>query len=123
MQAIQQNHFPTWPGFTVESVQRYLPDTSPVIDQGHMERQRQGIRLTTREGAKQEKTDTTETFDDFHPPIEKEEMNQMFCGLAIIDKKHGTVYTDFTGNFPIRSARQRAIMICTTKPTLDNQAI
>ena len=50
-------------------------------------------------------------------------MNQMFCGLAIIDKKHGTVYTDFTGNFPIRSARQRAIMICTTKPTLDNQAI
>ena len=49
-------------------------------------------------------TTTPETFSNFHPPIEKEESNQIFCGLAIIDKKHGTVYTDFTGNFPIRSA-------------------
>jgi len=48
IRAIEQNHFPTWPGLTADAVKKYLPDTLPATDKGHMKRQRQGIRSTTR---------------------------------------------------------------------------
>jgi hypothetical protein len=105
IRAIQQNHFPTWPGLTTDAVRKYLPDTSPATNKGHMKQQRQGIRSTTRTKTKDNATKEAETFADFHPPIEKEELNQMFCGLAVIDKKCGTVCTDFTRNFPIQSSQ------------------
>ena len=105
IRAIQQNHFPTWPGFTADAVRKYLPNNSPATDKGHMKRQRQGIRSTTRATKKEQQDEEAETFADSHPPLAKETMNQMFCGMAVIDKKEGTVYTDFTGNFPIRSSQ------------------
>ena len=85
--ALEQNYFPTWPGFTAAAVKRYLPEDAPATDKGHMRRQRKGLRSTSRKSMEEK----TETFKDFHPPIEKEDNNQIFCGLAIIDKKKGTV--------------------------------
>ena len=38
-----------------------------------------------------------------NPPLEEEKMNQLFAGLAHLDKKDGIMYTDLTGNFPVRS--------------------
>ena len=39
----------------------------------------------------------------FTPPIEVEEHNQLFAFAFTIDTKNGTIYTDFTGKFPVRS--------------------
>ena len=44
--AIENRHFTTWPGLTVEAVEKYLPRHSPATDKGHMSRQKQGVRPT-----------------------------------------------------------------------------
>ena len=36
----------TWPGLTTEAVQKYLPDSCPATNKGHMKRQRKDIRST-----------------------------------------------------------------------------
>jgi hypothetical protein len=38
-----------------------------------------------------------------NPPLEREEHNQLFCYSGLIDPKNDTEYTDFTGEFPLRS--------------------
>ena len=40
---------------------------------------------------------------DINPPQENEKNNQIFCYNGRINTKDGTIYVDFTGNFPIRS--------------------
>jgi len=47
--------------------------------------------------------ESIETEREFHPPMEKEKFNQLFCFVGMIDKKDGTIYVDNTGNFPITS--------------------
>ncbi len=37
------------------------------------------------------------------PPTKIEPFNQLFCKLAVFDRKQGTIYTDLTGKFPLRS--------------------
>ena len=44
LKAVHNNQFVTWPGLTVKAVKKYLPDSSPATDKGHMKRQKQGIR-------------------------------------------------------------------------------
>ena len=101
LKAVENNQLPTWPGFTAEAIKKYLPESSPATDKGHMKRQRQGIRST------KEKVQTAlETFEyeqDMNPPLRTEELNQLFCFTGRVDPKTGTVYTDFTGKFPLRS--------------------
>ena len=46
---------------------------------------------------------TTETARDINPPMEKETQNQIFVYHAILEPKEGTIYVEYTGNFPIRS--------------------
>ena len=46
--AIEDGKFATWPGLTVEVVEKYLTRHAPATDKGHISRQRKGIRLTTR---------------------------------------------------------------------------
>ena len=46
---------------------------------------------------------TIETARDINPPMEKETQNQIFVYHAILEPKAGTIYVDYTGNFPIRS--------------------
>ena len=40
--------FATWPGLTVEEVEKYLPCHTPATDKGHMSQQRKGVRSTTK---------------------------------------------------------------------------
>ena len=47
--------------------------------------------------------ETIETARDMNPPMEKETTNQIFVYHAVLEPKVGTIYVDYTGNFPIRS--------------------
>ena len=42
IQALRNDHFPTWPGLTTSAVHKYLED-APATAKGHMKRFRQGI--------------------------------------------------------------------------------
>ena len=46
LKAIKKNQLATWPGLTIEAVQKYLPDSCPATYKGHMKRQQKGIRST-----------------------------------------------------------------------------
>ena len=35
--------------------------------------------------------------------MEKEETNQLFAFLAMVSRKDGTIFVDYTGTFPIRT--------------------
>ena len=101
LKAVHNNQFVTWPGLTVKAVEKYLPDSSPATDKGHMKRQKQGIRSTKEKIMTA--LNTIETTQDINPPMEKETQNQIFVYHAILEPKAGTIYVDYTGNFPIRS--------------------
>ena len=101
LKAVHNNQFVTWPGLTVKAVQKYLPDSSPATDKGHMKRQKQGIRSTKEKIMTA--LSTIETTRDINPPMEKETKNQIFVYHAILEPKAGIIYVDYTGNFPIQS--------------------
>ena len=105
LKALENNQLPTWP-LTKSAVAKYLPDHSPATDKGSMRRQRQGIRSTkptVTKAALQRDVSNPEVAADCHPSLEVEEHNQLFATAFTIDPKTGTVYTDFTGKFPVRS--------------------
>ena len=37
------------------------------------------------------------------PPVEDKQYNQLFTKLTYVDHKDGTMYTNLTGKFPVRS--------------------
>ena len=73
LKAVHNNQFVMWPGLTVKSVKKYLPDSSQETDKGHMKRQKQGIR-STKENIRTTLR-TIETVWDIKPPMEKETQN------------------------------------------------
>ena len=85
----------------MKAVKKYLPESSPAMDKGHMKRQKQGTRSTKEKIMTA--LSTIETARDINPPMEKETQNQIFVYHAILEPKAGTIYVDCTGNFPIRS--------------------
>ena len=70
LKSVHNNQFVTWPGLTVKAVKKYLPDSSPATDKGHMKRQKQGIRSTKEKIMTA--LNTIETVRDINPPMEKE---------------------------------------------------
>ena len=48
LKALQNNQFVTWPGLTVKAVQKYLPESSPATDKGHMKRQKKALEAQKR---------------------------------------------------------------------------
>ena len=46
LKAIMNNQLTTWPGLTAEAVEKYLPESCPATDKGHMKIQQKGIRST-----------------------------------------------------------------------------
>ena len=91
----------TWPGLTAEVVQKYLPDSCPATDKGHMKRQQKGIG-STKDKIK-DALEKIKTARCMNPPEEKERMNRIFMTLGYVDKREGTIYADLTGKFPITS--------------------
>ena len=100
LKAINNKQFSTWPGLTPRAVQKYLPDSAPAIDKGHIKRQKQGIR-STREKIKTV-FDILETNRYLRPPITIDKENHLFAYHATLNPKNGTVYVDFTQKSPIR---------------------
>ena len=45
-QSNKNNKLETWIGLTTEAVQKYLPDSCPARDKGHMKRHKKVIRST-----------------------------------------------------------------------------
>ena len=90
IKAIENNQFASWPGLTADAVKKYLPDSSPATDKGHMKRQKKGIRTTTATIMKE----TNETQQCINPPMEKEQKNHLFAFLALVSGKDGTIFVD-----------------------------
>jgi hypothetical protein len=67
-QAILNNHFATWPQFTVQEVRKHLPK-SVATSMGHLDQQRQNIRSTKRK-QKHKPTEDKEGINDTN--LEKE---------------------------------------------------
>ena len=101
LKALHNYQFAMWPGLTAKAIQKYLPDSSPATDKGHMKRQKKGIRSTKKKIMMA--LETIETARDMNPPMEKETTNQIFVYHAVLEPKAGTIYFDYTGSFPIHS--------------------
>ena len=95
LNTIRNQQLPTWPGLTTKAVQKYLPETSPQTDKGHMKRQRKGFRST-----KQLPKETEEEKEDMTPAKVTEDHNHLFAASYMVNKKDGTMYSDITGNSP-----------------------
>ena len=95
MNAIESRQFATWPGLTEEAVQKYLAESSPATDGGHMSRQRKNIRSTKKEENGKRaaaELNSKETAADMHPKLEHDDFNHLFCASFTIDPKNGTTY-------------------------------
>ena len=66
-----------------------------------MKRQEKGIRSTTEKMTIE--MNAKETQQCINPPMEKEQTNQLFAFLAMVSRKDGTIFVDYTGTFPIRA--------------------
>lgn len=64
---------------------------------GHMNSTRKGIRSTS----KMNKADKDPK--DFNPQKDETAEVELFLGTTIALQNNGTIYTDQTGNFPVRS--------------------
>jgi hypothetical protein len=106
LNAIRKQQLLTWPGLTADAVRKYLPETSPQTDKGHTKRQRKGLRST-----KPVLTDVEKEQEDMSPTKVIEDHNHMFAASYVVDKKKGTIYSDLTGNFPLRSVDEMMIIL------------
>eukprot|EP00804_Cyclotella_cryptica_P014576 CCRYP_004840-RA/>CCRYP_004840-RA protein AED:0.36 eAED:0.36 QI:0/-1/0/1/-1/1/1/0/294 len=79
-------------------VRKYLPK-STAMAKGHMNQIRKGLRSTT----KQQESQSKEELMDFNPPVEDVQEVELFIGATICEQIPGTIYTDQTGHFPVRS--------------------
>ena len=95
MDAIKRNAFASWPGLTVELVNKYLPRTEANI-KGHIRQQYKGNQSTRMQ---QEVPIMTQQSP---PEILTEQTHQLFLKVTKCSRK---IYTDHTGRFPITSSR------------------
>jgi hypothetical protein len=51
---------------------------------------------------------------------EREEFNQLFCFSGQLNPKAGTMYTDFTGEFPLHLVHSKTILFILYDWTINN---
>jgi hypothetical protein len=83
--AVKAENFITWPDLTPEAVRKHLPE-SDKTQQGHMKKQRQGVRST--------RTKTAETED---VPIYPKKMKDVYIKIHNTSK---TMHSNQTSHFP-----------------------
>ena len=100
LRAINNQPLTTFPGLTYDLISKHLPP-STATDKGHMKRRRQNIRSTrsNKDAVTQAKYEAS----DMNPPQQMCSALDMFCFAALADANEGTMYTDLTGKFPVRS--------------------
>ena len=98
--AIKNNQLSSFPCLTYELISKHLPP-STATDKGHLHRIKQGIRSTRRntQAIKEARAEV----DAMAPQQEICATHDMFCFAALADANAGTMYTDLTGQFPVRS--------------------
>ena len=87
----------TIPGLNETLINKHLHHNIST-DKAHMRQVKQGIASTT-------KKPPTDESPQLHPPLEHVASHAIFCFATLADMKTGTMYTDLTGNFPVRSLR------------------
>ena len=87
----KQRFFQSWPGLTTEVVSKYLPK-SPANAMGHMDQTRKHVR-----SAKPDKYISTDK-------EQQEPNNNPIHNVFAIIEETVKVYTDQTGQFPVRSS-------------------
>jgi hypothetical protein len=90
----------TIPGLTPALIRNHLPQ-SIATDKGHMRRHRSNT-ASTRNNQKDVVAARAEV-DHMFPQRELCTMQDVFCFAALADTITGTMYTDLTGAFPVRS--------------------
>jgi hypothetical protein len=90
--AIKRGYFATWPGLTTATVNKHYPQTI-ATSKGHMDQSRQNTRSTKI------KTHNNEPLDDPRQEPNNASTNQIFATV----EETGRIYTDQTGQFPVRS--------------------
>jgi hypothetical protein len=99
LQAVKDGHLITWPGLTEDAINKHLklkPDTA----MGHMNQRRKNIRSTSKPSIKKQKSSDTDLGTNNHLVYE-----------VVVDQAQ--LYTDLTGNFPVRSSKGNSyVMLC-----------
>jgi hypothetical protein len=90
----------TIPGLTPAFINKNLP-RSTATDKGHMRRHRSNTASTRN--VQHVKVAARAEVDRMMPQQEVCNMQDMFCFAALADANTGTMYTDLTGAFPVRS--------------------
>ncbi len=88
--AVKAGNFITWPGLTPEAVRKHFPE-SDKTQQGHMKKQRQGVRSTRTKTAETEKV-----------PIYPKKMKHVYIKIHNASK---TMHSNQMGCFPATSSK------------------
>ena len=88
--AIEAGNYITWPGLTTTAVRKHFPE-SDETQQGHMKRQRQGVRSTKKHTDDEQRTTST-----------TKKQNDIYIKVHNVTE---TMHTDQTGRFPATSSK------------------
>ena len=100
LKAIQNNHFTTWPGLSVQAVKKHLIEP-PATAQGHIKQEFQGLRNTKRAPEQQPSNNEDMFPSQPQPPTKTHEvMNSLTTAEG-----QSIAYSDLTRRFPYTSSR------------------
>jgi hypothetical protein len=102
VKAIANNHFTTWPSFTVQEVSKYLPK-STATTMGHLDQQRKNLRSTKRK-PKVATMEDTDGINDSNPASETA-THTGYANLVEVSDPSLKSYSDLTGRFPVHSSQ------------------
>ena len=106
IQVVKKGHFKTWPGVTVEAIQRYL-SKSEATTLGHLDQQRKNLQSTKLSDDDQ---DTMHTL----PPLDKGlNTHALYAATICYNEPTGKMYTDLMGRFPVQSSRGHKYILVT----------
>jgi hypothetical protein len=82
-QAIDDGHFPTWPGLTSSAVRKHPPQSIP-MHQGHLDQVRANIQLTRPPASsRQQPTSDDDLEDDVAPPPEDNTRTRIIYAVTV----------------------------------------
>jgi hypothetical protein len=103
LQAVKKGHLITWPGLTEQAINKHLKLT-PATAMGHINQRRQNIRSTSKVTTTSDMEDGAVTHDGLGTKTH-------LIYAVVVDQ--GQLYTDLTGNFPVRSSKGNCyVMVC-----------
>lgn len=100
LKAIEAGHFTTWPGLTVDLVQKHL-HKSIATTKGHLRQECQGLRSTQ---PKIQPTISNSTVKPVMTTLEPSNVQTHWAFMEPIEIT-GQIFSDQTGRFPITSCR------------------